>query len=96
MRQPIQRAIVGQVDRIGAVGIHNIDFIVAIAVGIEQDLGAIGRPCRIAIAGGVIGQVDLPRSVLRHAIDLVIAIAVGIEEDILLANRGLWCRHLLW
>ena len=47
----VVRRVIGQIDGIRAIGIHNVDFIVSIAIAREGDLGVGCRP-----------RADMPRS----------------------------------
>jgi len=72
----ITGAVLGQVARMAAVGIHSVDFPVAVAQRFERYLTAIGRPGRRRIRCRVLGQVRrTPVSI--QDVDVIVDIRIG-------------------
>src|SRR5437588_5369341 len=71
----VDRRVVGEVAGCRAVGVHRVDFRVAVAVALEGDLGAVGRPDGGAVEmGRVVGDIAKARAVRVDHVDLVAVI----------------------
>ena len=82
-RREISRRVVRQPGLVGAVGVHDINLEIAVAVGI---VNAILLPSGLndgskSIAG-VVGQPGLVGAVGVHDVNLVVAVAVGNKRDL--------------
>ena len=69
---------------LGVVVLQQVDVLVAVAVGDEDDLLAVGRPGDAVVVGRVLGQ---PRRPCRPAIGMQEDLAVDDEGDVLLVRR---------
>ena len=73
--------------RVGAVSLHDVDFVVPIAVGGEGDVFAIRGKDWMAINAGGLGDAGLVTAISFHDVDLVIFVAVGRKDDVLAIGR---------
>ena len=65
-----------------AVGIHGVDFQIAVAAADKSEMLAVGRPGRIKIIGRTVGQTCLISTVGIHPIDLEITVATTDKGDL--------------
>src|SRR5438105_15366575 len=71
----VDRRVVGEVAECRAVGVHHVDFRVAVAVALEDDLGAVGRPDGGAVViGRVVGDLAKARAGRLDHVDLVVVV----------------------
>jgi len=69
-----------------AVCIHDVDVSVPVAIGVEDDAAAVGRPRRVprdreCAAGVADGEALLAGAVGADRVQMERAVAVGIEQD---------------
>ena len=74
--------IICQPGLVTAIGIHDIDFIVAIAVGGKGNPGAVRRPRRIQISGSIICEAGLVTTIGIHDVDFLVAITIGVKGNL--------------
>ena len=91
IRRPVRLKITplgeGQARLIRPIRVHNVDFVVAVAVRVEDYLIPVGGPRRATVPSVVIGQIRLAGPVDIHDIDFRRAVAVTAEYDPLAIGR---------
>src|SRR5262249_54814073 len=86
-RRGIVRWIISKPCLAGAVGIHSVNLIVAVAVGSESD-PAVAAECGNYIECCVVSETRLVTSVRTHDINFMIAIAIRFESDKAIVSGG--------
>src|SRR5207244_3349923 len=76
-----------QVALVGAVGLHDVNLVIAVAVGSEGDLLAVGGPNRPIVQGGVMRQPADLAAVGVHDVNLQIATPPTAKGDLLTVGR---------
>ena len=80
--------VIGQVCLVATIkGVHDIDFVGAMATGLESDALPIRRPGWHSIKGRIIGQLSLVGAVNVNQVDVIVAIALGCESNRLPIGR---------
>ena len=78
--------VVRQAHLAAAVGIHEIDFSVTVALRTESYLRSIWRPAWVPIIRTIVGQVGLAAPICIHDVDLIITVTIRAEGDF----RPIW------
>ena len=68
----VARRVVGQPPRVRAVGVHDVDLLLAVARAREGDLRAVGRQLRALVEAGRVGQPAHVRAVGAHHVDVLL------------------------
>src|SRR5687768_2499878 len=87
-RVDVEAGVRGDADLVATVGQHPVDLgpvvvgpVDAVALGLERQVGAVGRPGGVLVVGGVVGELLLVAPVGAHDEDVPVAGAVGGEGD---------------
>src|SRR5581483_1640682 len=72
---------VGELERLAAAGIHDVNVLVLGAIGDVGDAGAIGRPANSVLGAAVIGQACRRAAACRDGPDIKLAILSGKVGD---------------
>ena len=76
-----------QVALVRAVGVHDVDLVIAVAVGREGDALAVRRPGRPVVDAVVVGQAADVAAVGVHDVNLQVADAAAAKGDLLAVGR---------
>ena len=73
--------VVSQLRHAGAVGVHEVDLPIPVAIRYERKAAPVGRPLGLRVRIGVMGQLRHARAIGVHDVDLPIPIAVRVERE---------------
>ena len=73
--------MIGQAALLAAVRVHDVNFIIAVAVRFKGDLRAVRRPDRILVLAGIVRQLREIAAVHAHQVNIPTAVPVRLKED---------------
>src|SRR5215207_1640368 len=81
VRSLVERLVVGEVGRLGSVGVHDPDVVEPAGVADERDPRPVRRPVWLDVGRVVVGEPVDQGSVGAHPIDLHLAVSIALESD---------------